>query len=213
MANDYLTTTDFESEIPEASYSSSDFPALGRMITAASRLIDKKCGKQEGYFSPPSSTDPVTLYYDGSGSEVQEIDDFVSITTVSLSQQGGVSSSDYTDLAAADFITYPLNASALGQPISRLLLDVQNGAYSTWYNYPKSVKVVGVPGYSAAVPDLIKQAAVAQVVRWFMRAKHGWQDEGAAVEIGGMRFTGGMTRLDPDIAAMLEPFALEASLD
>ena len=43
-----------------------------------------------------------------------------------------------------------------------------------------------------------------------MRAKQGWNDTGATVELGGMTFKG-QTQLDPDVKAMLYPLKLELS--
>lgn len=206
MANDYTTSTDAFLDISEGSYSSSDFPVMASFVTTVSRLIDKEVGRWDGFFSP--STDDKTFYYDGSGEEAQDIDEFVSITSVSVSEQGVLDSTGYSLWSSSEYITHPYNASNTGKPMNRLIVDVVNGSKSAWYAFRKSVKVVGVPGYASTPPSLIVQACKTQSIRWFFRAKQGWQDTGGNDEIGKREYKG-FTELDPDVRAMLKPFILE----
>lgn len=213
MANDYTSSTDVFADIVEGGYaSSSDFttvykPAMDNFITVASRLIDAEMGRWEGFFYP--STDAQTFYYDGSGLEEQDIDEFASITTVSVAEQGGVSSTNYTDWTEnTDYLTWPYNATAKSKPITKLTIDIVDGSKGAFYQYQKSVKVVGIPGYATSAPDIVVQACKMQAVRWFMRAKQGYQDTGGTVEIGEMKFTTQL-KLDPDIRALLWPLKLE----
>jgi len=204
MANDYTSSTDAFQDISEGSYAAADFPQMGNFVTAASRLIDREIGRWDGFFYP--TTDAVTNYYDGSGLDIQEIDEYASITSVSVAEQGGVASTSYTAWTEnTDYLTMPYNATNKGVPINRLAIDMVNGSKGGWYQYQRSVKVVGVAGYATSVPDAIALATRMQAVRWFMRAKQGYQDTGANVEIGQMVFRGKM-ELDPDIKALLWPF-------
>lgn len=207
MANSYTSSSDCFAEIVEGGYSSSDYPQMATMVTAASRLIDAEFGRWAGFFYP--STSDETRYYDGSGLEEQDIDEFVSITTVSVAEQGETSSTGYTDWAATDYLVWPYNYNANGKPIKKLIIDI-NGNKLAFYGYRKAVKVAGVPGYSATPPDVVVQACKMQAVRWFMRAKQGYQDVGASVEIGGITLKG-VTELDPDVKALLFPLKLELS--
>lgn len=206
MANDYTTSTDAFADITEGGYSSSDYPAMTSFVTAASRLIDMEFGRWAGFFYP--STAEETRYYNGSGCSEQDIDEFVSITSVSVSEQGGLASTDYTLWGSSDYITEPYNATGNGKPITRLVVDVLNGSKSSFYSYRKSVQVVGVPGYSAAVHPLVAQACKVQSVRWFMRAKGGYQDVQGNDDMG-KRYYKGTTELDPDVKAMLWGLKLE----
>jgi hypothetical protein len=205
---DYCTLTEIKAEIPESGYSSStDYDAsISALITVASRMIDRELGRWDNFFYP--TTDTVTRYYDGSGGEVQRIDEAVSISTVSMSLQGLVGSTDYTDLDATDYFTRPYNTIANAKPITHLEMDGLNGDYGTWYSFKKSVKVAGIFGYSASPPPPITQAAKIQTVRWLMRSKSGYQDVGANVEIGGIVIKGQLD-LDPDIKSLLYPYKLE----
>lgn len=204
---DYTTSTDAFADISEGSYSSSDYPAMANFVTVASRMIDREMGKWDGFFYP--SSDDVTRYYDGSGSQEQSIDEFVSITSVSVSEAGGLASTDYTAWTlTTDYLTEPYNAAANSKPINKLTITSLYGTKAVWYPYQKSVKVVGIAGYSATPPDLIAQACKIQAVRWFMRAKGGYQDVQGNDDIG-KKYYKGMTELDADVRAMLWSFKLE----
>jgi len=217
VPNDYTSSTDVFADIPEGNYASStDFttvykPAMDNFVTVASRLIDAEMGRWGGFFYP--TTDASTdFYYDGSGLEEQEIDEFVSISAVAVAEQGGVSSTCYTAWTEnTDYLVWPYNATAKGRPLTKLVIDVIDGSKAAWYRYQRAVKVTGVPGYSATPPDIIVQACKLQAVRWFFKAKQGYQEQGASVEFGSMRFTASSTapKLDPDIKALLWPIKLE----
>ena len=206
MVQDYSTSTDAFADIPEGGYSSSDFPVMSNFVTVASRMIDAEMGRWAGFFYP--TTDDVTRYYDGSGETCQRIDEFVSITSVSVSEAGSLASTDYTTWGSSDYFTEPYNATVNAKPINKLTIDTLNGGKSVWYGYRKAVKVVGVAGYSATPPDLIVQATKIQAVRWFMRAKGGYQDVQGNDDIG-KRYYKGTTELDADVKAMLWAFKLE----
>lgn len=207
MTNNYTTSTDAFADIAEGNYASSDYGNMDTLVAVASRLIDLDMGVWPGYFYP--TTDDVTRYYDGSGTDEQRIDSFVSIASVSVAEEGGTASTDYTAWSSSDYILWPYNYSADGKPISKLIVD-WNGSKAIFYRFRKSVQVVGVAGYAATTPAPIEQACKIQSLRWFMRGKAGYQDTGATVEIGGMRFSGQL-ELDPDVKAMLYPYKLERS--
>jgi len=208
MANSYTSSTDAFADISEGNYSSTDTVLNAVMVgfvTAASRLIDKEMGRWDGFFYP--TTDSSTDYYDGSGLEAQEIDEYASISSVAVAEQGGVSSTNYTAWTEnTDYLTWPYNRR--GKPITKLVLDVIDGQKGGFYRYQKAVKVVGIPGYSLTPPDIVALACKMQAIRWFMRAKQGYQDAGANVEIGSMTFKGKL-ELDPDIKALLWLLKLE----
>lgn len=207
MANDYTTSTDAFSDMSEGSYSSSDYPQMATFVTAASRFIDRELGMWDGFFYP--TTDSVVFYFDGSGDGEQYIDCFASISEVAVSEQGGLASSDYTVWSSSDYIEFPYNHSAKGRPITKLISDLWNQSTNvSFFRYPKSVRVTGQPGYSLTPPDTIALVTRIQAVRWFMRAKQGYQDTGANVNLGAMTFTTKL-ELDPDIKQMLWSYKLE----
>lgn len=208
MANDYTSSSDCLADLSEASLSSSDYPQLSAFITAASRLIDNEMGRWAGFFYP--TTDATTKYYDGSGMDEQDIGEWASVTSLAVSEEGETCSTGYTSWTLnTDYMLYPYNYSAEGVPITKLLID-DNGNKIAFYHYRKGIKVTGVPGYGTSTPAVVAQAAKMQVVRWMMRAKQGYQDVGASVEIGGITVKG-QTDLDPDVKALLFPLKLELS--
>lgn len=208
---DYYTVAEIKGENPDSGFnSSSDYDtALGAFITSASRAIDKEIGKWDNYFYP--STDAETRYFDGTGARELWVDDIVTLTSVSVSEEGGLSSSDYTAWSSSDYILMPYNST----PKSIILVDTLNGSKLYWEPYMKAVKVVAVFGYSETPPQVIKQACSIQAIRWFQRAKQNWQESGAksdfgqvVVNVSNKDFIG--SKLDPDVAALLHPFKLRA---
>lgn len=205
MANDYCSSSDIKNQMPRSGLAgTTDYDdTLTALITNASRLIDNEVGQWPGFFYP--TTDDETRYFDGNGEIEIDIDPLVSLTTVSVSEDGNYASSDYTDWTLnTDFYTWPYNATAITQPMQRLIVDY-NGSKSNWTRFRKAVKVTGVFGYTATVPEPIKQACIIQVMRWYMRGKQGYQDAGANVELGQMVY---VKRLDPDVKELLWPYML-----
>jgi hypothetical protein len=200
---DYYTVAELKAENPDSGFNaSSDYDtALGAFITSASRAIDKEIGKWDNYFYP--ATDGETRYFDGTGTRELWVDDIVSLTSVSVSEEGGLASSDYTLWSSSDYILTPYNST----PKSILLVDTLNGSKLYWEPYLKAVKIVAVFGYSSSPPQVIKQACSIQALRWFQRAKQNWQDSGAKSDFGQVAIS---SKLDPDVAALLHPFKLRA---
>lgn len=205
MANNYTTSTDAFASISEGNYATSDYSEMDDFVTTASRFIDLEVGREPGFFYP--TTDDVTRYYDGNGRDELDIDEFVSITSVSVAESGGTSSSDYTAWGSSDYYVEPYNYVSLGRPINRLTIDI-NGSKPGWYRYKKAVQIVGVAGYASSTPKVIETACKIQAVRWFMRAKGGWQDTSGNENTGQMRYKGAV-ELDGDIRAMLHPYKIE----
>lgn len=208
---DYYTVAELKLENPDGGFNSSpDYDvALGVFITSASRAIDREIGKWDNYFYP--STDDTTRYFDGTGTRELWIDDIVSLTSISVSEEGGLSSSDYTTWSSSDYILMPYNST----PKNLVLVDTLNGSKLYWEPHLKAVKVTGVFGYSSTPPQVIRQACSIQALRWFQRAKQNWQETGAKSDFGQVvvnvnqrDFIG--SKLDPDVAALLHPFKLRA---
>ena len=205
MANDYCSSSDVKAQLPESGLNSTtDYDdQLTVLITGASRLIDNEVGFWPGYFYP--TTDSETRYFDGNGEQEIDVDHIVTLTSVSVSEEGNYSSSDYTAWTLnTDFYTWPYNATALTQPIQRLIVD-HNGDKGNWTRWKKAIQIVGIFGYSSSTPNAIKQACIIQVARWYMRAKQAFQDGGANIEIGQMTY---VKRLDPDVKELLWPYML-----
>jgi len=204
---DYVTVEKVKADVPDSPLfdinDSTYDGVLANMITAASRLIDQAVGGWANYFYP--TTDSQTRYFDGSGNEELYIDPAVSITSVAVSDSGRAAS-DYTAWTAdSDYFVAPYNYASIGYPILKLIVDNEAGSKGNWGKVRKGVKVVGRFGWSSTPPADIEQACKIQAVRWFMRAKQGYQDGAANPNLGEMVF---MQELDPDVKMVLRPYQI-----
>lgn len=207
MPNDYCATTDVWEALPDANPSSdTSYDAfIANLITRASRLIDKETHREPGAYAQ-SATDTETRFYMGSGGSQQWIDEIVAAPSlVAVAQGGGIADSDYTTYSSSDFFLWPYNADDFGKPWRRIDLDTINGAYQSFYSYPKSVKITAPFGYSDTdnTPPEIVEATIIQVARWFGRARQGYQDTGAIAELGQLTYT---KRLDPEVQEIVDHF-------
>lgn len=203
---DYVSVAELKADLPDVDIGTlEDYDyVLAEMATSASRLIDREVGGWPNYFEP--TTDGETRYFDGSGEVEQWIDPMVSLTSVSVSESGGRSSSDYTDWTEdTDFYVWPYNYSSLSVPIQKLVVDNDSGSKGKFYRVRKGVKVTGIFGYSSSVPEDVKQAAKIQAMRWFMRSKQSYQDTSASERLGQMLYT---QELDPDVKRILMPYKI-----
>lgn len=206
---DYCSLQQIKNDMPESGLltDTTYHTALIQMITDASRMIDAHVGRWPSFFSP--STSGETRYYDGNADAEMRVDEMVSITSVSVSEQGGVESSDYTAWGSTDYFGWPYNTTANSEPIRKLIVDVWNGSKSYWHPYRKAVKVTGIFGWTSTPPEIISRACRIQTMRWWMRAKQGYQDAGAIVELGQMTY---VKELDPDIKNILQKWMIENNL-
>jgi hypothetical protein len=204
---DYCTTTDVKSN-PDVGISSTDVTqydtVISALITQASRMIDEYLGKWPNYFYP--STDMEIRYYTALDHECIEIDEAVSITEVAVSEGGEVTSTGYTAWAATDYLLWPYNYSASGQPVRRIEVDPLNGSQYSFYGYPKGVRITGIFGFSLTPPVMINRAAVAQTIYMFMQDKAAYQNASAGGNQGSLFYDG---KLHPLVQAMLQPYMLK----
>ncbi len=203
---DYVTVEELKADVPDSplfDINQVDYDGvLGSMVTAASRMIDRYVGGWDDYFYP--STDTQTRYFDGNGEEQLYIDPMVSLTSVAVSESGGRQVSDYTTwIVDQDFFVSPYNYAVIKMPILSLVIDNDFGYKGTWGTTRKGVKVTGIFGWSLTPPADVEQACKIQAVRWFMRAKQGYQDAGANPNLGEMYF---MKELDPDVKTLLSRY-------
>lgn len=197
----YCTTADIKAQLPESGLATdtSYDTMLGTLITTASRLIDREVGRWPKFFYP--STDAETRYFDGDGSADLWTDEFISVPSIGISEEGGLASSDYTTLSSSDYILWPYNTGT-GKPYYRVMMDTLNGSYLEWPKYHKGVKLTTVFGYSVTPPEEIKQATIIQTIRWFMKAKAAFTGAGASAEVGQPA----IGALDADVKMLIQSF-------
>lgn len=209
MANDYATPTEVKEHLPDPSWGEKYNNLLVLLIPRASRLIDEESNeKAGGYFVDADST----VYLDGSGTKHLYLWSDPSVrylaaapTSISISKQGRVGAGDYTALAATDYFLKPYNAPDYGDPYREIVMDALNGDYSSFPRFPRGVRIVGKIGWSTTVPPTIKEATIVQVVRWIKRGQQMFQDTGAIVELGQLRYT---KELDPEVSRTVRSFRM-----
>jgi hypothetical protein len=191
---DYCTTVDVMDLMPDTEWTGKYEPLLGSLITRTSRLIDRLLGREPGAFAAGAAT---ARLFDGSGRRELWVDEMAAAPTlVEVDETGDLS---YVTWAATDYTVWPYNDT----PYTRLDVDQMNGDKAAWYAFPRGVRITARWGYSLEVPEDVKQAVLIQTVRGFKRAQQAFQDVGAIIELGQLRY---VQALDPDVAAIVEHY-------
>lgn len=195
MANEYTNLPLLKSYVNETTGNLDSL--LQQCLTSASRAIDSYCGRR--FYADTNASartyrlpDRVVCDPDG---ELLIVDDISTTTGLVVEVGSGSSWSTVTD-----YDTAPENALAQGKPITYL-----HRQYNTWASSARAtVRVTAKWGYPA-VPDEVLQATLIQAARLFKRKD----------SVGGM--TGNddfgfvrVSRVDPDVQALLRPFAIQA---
>ena len=197
ITNGYTTLAVLKSAMRIPSADTVDDAMLETAIEAASRQIDGYC---ERVFY---STAGATRVYKPTDSFVTEIDDLVSLTTLKTSSVG--TGFDIT-WASTDYQLEPLNgvSGGLVTPATQIRA-IGNYLYPLFNTNSvnageATVQVTGTFGWSA-VPTAIKQATILLAQRQFKRYDSPLGVAGFG-EIGVVR----VSRIDPDVAAIIAPF-------
>jgi hypothetical protein len=167
---------------------------LTKALAAASRGIDKACGRRFWL-----DTEPVTRTYNPRGRVVCEDDgellltDDIGDTTGMVIETGyGVSFTPVTG-----YETSPENALLDGQPVTGLRLVM-----GVWGIATTRVRVTARFGWPE-VPDDVAEAALIQATRLYKR-KDSPEGVTGSAEWGVVR----LSRRDPDVWNLIEPFIL-----
>lgn len=194
MAEDYGTLPALKSRLGiEASDTTQD-EALNGALGAASRGIDRACGRRFWL-----DAQPVQRTYSPRGRVVRDsdgdrllVDDIGSVTGMTVETGSGG-----TFAAVTGYETSPDNALLDGQSITGLLL--LNGS---WGSGTGRVRVTARFGWPA-VPAEISEAALIQAARLYRRKSSPEGVTGSA-EWGVVR----LSRRDPDVWNLIEPYIL-----
>ncbi len=139
MPNLLATPTEIKAALPDAIRAATTAydAAITRLASEVSRFVVNHCHRD---FHPTLAT----RYFRGSGRCAQRVDDLLSVTSVSISTDGG---DTYTALSGTDYFgTVEGDANS---PKSYTHLELaENGDYTYWPTGQKSVKVVGVWAYT-----------------------------------------------------------------
>lgn len=199
--SDYCTLADIKGAlgIGAQSYADDD---INRAITAASRSIEQATGRR---FYPDADAAQVRKYWPvNSGYCI--IDDLCVLTSL-------VDSSGTAWTLDTDFRLDPINAAADGRPWTAIKTIGRPFLFSQaemppggWIPFDPRITVTGKFGW-AATPGDITQAAVIYAIRLMTRTRSaplGVYAAGQPGESVAVR----LSRTDPDVAALVAPYAI-----
>ncbi|MFJ6645773.1 head-tail connector protein [Streptomyces sp. NPDC091290] len=194
MANEYVTLEELKAHLGVEADDTSRDVLLNRARVSASRSIDKTTGRRFWL-----DADPVQRVFNPRGRVVREddgdlflVDDIGDLEGLTVETGSGSSWS-----AVTDYETSPDNALADGKPIDGLLRPL-----GTWGSATARLRVTAKFGWPA-VPDAVAEAALIQASRLYKRKDSPEGIIGSAE--WGVR---NLSRRDPDVWALIEPFIL-----
>ena len=195
ITNGYCTLSDVKAALRITD--EIDDSLLEVSVESASRDIDGAC---ERVFYQDAD---VSRTYVPTSSFLVEIDDLVSLTSLKTSS-GGVTF-DIT-WSATDYQLEPLNGQSGGiESPSTRIRAIGDYLFPVWDTknpnaYEATVQITGVWGWST-VPSAVKQACILYSMRQYKRYD-------APLGVAGFGDIGAIniTRIDPDVMALLSPF-------
>jgi len=201
----YSTYGSVKSLMPDTTWGTTYDALFTTLIGRASRLVDGLLHREPGAFGVSTAS---TRYFKGNGKDQLYIGELAAVpSVVAVAETGVVDNANntggtYTTWSVSDYMVWPYNSVAEKRPILRLDIDTLNGTKTSWYGYPKAVKITGYFGFavSSSIPDEIVQAVEIQTIRWFKRGQQAFQDAGAKTDLNQLRY---VKKLDPDIEGIL----------
>jgi len=213
MAN-YCTPAEMRTQIEKTGTTGSGSDAaLGVIIEAVSRSIDKYCNRPDGFIALSVAT---ARYYTGRGEAHILIDECTEVSAVAAKDAS--TDTTYTAWAATDW------QACTGDPRSpdwnstpyTMLVCLPSGSYSVFisgqtgymrgfrptYEEVRQVPTVRVTakwGYATTCPPVIKEACIALSARWFKQGQGAWADTLASSDLGQLIYQ----RENQDIKMML----------
>lgn len=164
-----------------------DDDELELIVSAASRAIDRRCGRQFGQVAAPEERFYPARWSRTLQRYVAEIDDLATATGLVVTVDGEV---------ATDYTLAPRNAIAKGKVWTLIIFG--SGVAPT-----DDVSMVAKWGWPA-YPNTIKAAARIQVNRFLMRRDSPYGVAGSPSEGSELRL---LAKLDPDVETMVSALA------
>lgn len=190
---DYVTDTELKSYVRIGD--DQDDAEIAIAITAASRAIDRACGRQFGKVDTAVVRYYTPYYHGVLLRNVVDIDDLYSITGLEVDIDAAGDSSYGTALDA--FTPRPLNAAADGRPWTQIA--VGPNATVSMPLVTDCVRVSGLFGWTA-VPGAVKQACLLQASRFFSRRNSPFGVAGSPENGSELRL---LAKVDPDVEVAL----------
>jgi len=197
MATEYATLDDLKAQLGIEADDTTRDALLTKALNSASRGIDRATGRRFWLDTTVTARtyrlhQQIVREEDGDVLKVDDIGDTTGMTVESASTGGGV----FTDITGT-YETTPDNALADGYPITGLLRPL-----TIWGTAFTRIRVTAKFGWPA-VPDDIAQACLIQASRLYKRKDSPEGIIGSAE--WGVR---NLSRRDPDVWALIEPFVL-----
>lgn len=195
MANEYGTLALLKSML--GINDTTEDTLLTQNHASASRAVDSHCGRRFYADAAPTAreyriADRLVCGLDG---DLLIVDDISSLTGLVVETGDGTTWTTITD-----YKTEPDNALVQGKPVTYL-----RRPYYSWQTSSRArVRVTAKWGWPA-IPDEVVQATLIQAARLFKR-KDTPQGVAGSAEWGFIR----MSRVDPDVQALLQPFVIQA---
>lgn len=191
---DYCTKAELQQRLwpDDASPSEQDLQVMAQIIEGVSKQIESLTGRR--FYA---STE--TRYYTAEDGDDLEVDDLLSVTSLSCDEDG-----DRTyerTWAATDYDLLPENATLDGRPYTHIHITPR-GNYAFPVGIRKGVKIVGSFGYGATIPAMVREACLLQCERLIKRKDAPFGIAGS-IELGQMRL---IPELDPDVKILLMPY-------
>lgn len=178
---DYTTTSAVKSYLRISD--TDDDVQLALYITAASRAVDRFCGRQFGVVAAAETREYEGVWDPHIGRTVYEIDDVMDTDDLAVVDQNATVITDYE--------LWPLNADKKGRPFTQL----RTGAYLG------RLVIDAVWGWTA-VPSEVVNATLLQVSRFAARRDSPYGVAGSPDQGGSeMRL---LSKIDPDVMVMLD---------
>jgi hypothetical protein len=167
-------------------------------LNAASRVVDHYTGRQFGALEDAAARYFSAYYHHELGRWVVDIDDLQTTTDLVVKTNDADDGAFGDPLVLdTDFRLYPLNAAADGAPWTQLVA----ASGTTFPTRQRSVEVTARWGWQA-IPAVVVQATLIQAARFFKRRDAAFGVAGSP-ELGSeLRL---LSRLDPDVAVLLQP--------
>jgi hypothetical protein len=194
---DYIDREDLKSTLSLTGQTYADAD-IDRAVTAASRGIDRVCGRR---FYPDADANH-KRYYTPITADTVAIGDLITLTTLKTDNDGD-SVFETTWTLNTDFTLEPLNAveEGFGQPFNRIRVHPLGRNFLLW-PWPRSVEVTGMWGWPSP-PEQVKQATSLLASRLLKRARE------APFGVVSLGFEGEAARIassDPDLAFLVGDF-------
>jgi hypothetical protein len=192
-APDYLDQEEAADFLNLGTPSDEEAADLAVFIPAASRAIDRACGRQFGAVETPQERFYTPRWSRTRGRWMVRIDDLMSTTGLVVT----VRTEDGTELGAATYTLEPRNAAADGVPWTDMALLSSSAVLPGGAG--DEMGITAEWGWTA-FPDVVTAAAKLQLSRFWARRQSPFGIAGSPDQGNELRL---LERLDPDVAVML----------